>query len=276
MILKSPTNYAGSKDKLMSQLLKYFPEDVDTFYDVFCGGLSVSINSPYQRIIANDIITPLIQFYQSLYFMSINDWSDKEIEIIKSFKIDKTSKEQFLKVREEFNVDGNPYKFFALISSCTNNMMRFNKRFKFNQTFGERTINDNTIQKLNDYCKVMKNKNFTFTNLSYPELFKQFPPNQNDFVYLDPPYFQIAEAGYNAYWSKELEEGLYTLLDDLNEKNIRFALSGMSVHKGKTNPFLHKLEKFKIIELEHNYEKVARKKQNGESKEILITNYCNT
>jgi hypothetical protein len=93
---------------------------------------------------------------------------------------------------------------------------------------------------------------------------------------LDPPYFQIAEAGYNAYWSKELEEGLYTLLDDLNEKNIRFALSGMSVHKGKTNPFLHKLEKFKIIELEHNYEKVARKKQNGESKEILITNYCNT
>jgi DNA adenine methylase Dam len=271
MILKSPTNYAGSKDKLMSQLLKYFPEDVDTFYDVFCGGLSVSINSPYQRIIANDIITPLIQFYQSLYFMSINDWSDKEIEIIKSFKIDKTSKEQFLKVREEFNVDGNPYKFFALISSCTNNMMRFNKRFKFNQTFGERTINDNTIQKLNDYCKVMKNKNFTFTNLSYPELFKQFPPNQNDFVYLDPPYL-ISEAGYNAYWSKELEEGLYKLLDELDSKGVKFMMSNVSKHKGKENPHLDKIKKFNIIELDFDYEKVARKK-GSDSQEIIVMNF---
>ena len=45
MILKPPTNYAGSKDKLMPQIIEYFPKDVDTFYDVFCGGLSVSINS---------------------------------------------------------------------------------------------------------------------------------------------------------------------------------------------------------------------------------------
>jgi DNA adenine methylase len=170
MILKPPTNYAGSKDKLMPQLLKYFPENVDTFYDVFCGGLSVSINSPYKKIISNDIITPLIQFYQSLYSMSMNNYEDKEIEIIKSFKIDKTSKEEFLKVREEFNQDGDPYKFFALVSSCTNNMMRFNKSFKFNQSFGERTINDNTIQKLkhsNLITDLTKDNTWAFP--TYPE-----------------------------------------------------------------------------------------------------------
>ena len=271
MILKPPTNYVGSKDKLMPQLLEHFPKNVDTFYDVFAGGLSVSINSPYDRIIANDIITPLIQFYQSLQFMSLNNWEEKEIEIIQSFKIDKTSKEQFLKVREEFNQDGNPYKFFALVSSCTNNMMRFNKSFKFNQTFGERTINDNTIQKLRDYCKVMKTKNFTFTNLSYPELFKQFPVNQNDFVYLDPPYL-ISEAGYNAYWSKELEEGLYILLDELDSKGVRFMMSNVSKHKGKDNPHLDKVKNYKIVELDFDYEKVARKK-GSDSQEIIVMNF---
>lgn len=271
MILKPPTNYAGSKDKLMPQLLKYFPKDVDTFYDVFAGGLSVSINSHYDKIIANDIITPLIQFYRSLYIMSMNNWEEKEIEIIQSFKIDKKSKEQFLKVREEFNQDGNPYKFFALVSSCTNNMMRFNKSFKFNQTFGERTINDNTIQKLRDYCRVMKTKNFTFTNLTYSELFKQFELNKNDFVYLDPPYL-ISEAGYNAYWSKELEEGLYLLLDELDSKGIRFMMSNVSKHKGKENPHLSKISKYKIVELDFDYEKVAKKKV-SDTQEIIVMNY---
>jgi DNA adenine methylase len=271
MILKPPTNYAGSKDKLMPQLLKYFPENVDTFYDVFCGGLSVSINSPYRKIISNDIITPLIQFYQSLYIMSMNNCEDKEIDKIKSFKIDKTSKEEFLKVREEFNQDGDPYKFFALVSSCTNNMMRFNKSFKFNQSFGERTINDNTIQKLKDYAKVMKTKSFEFSNLSYPELFQKIPPGENDFVYFDPPYL-ISEAGYNAYWSKQLEEGLYELIDELDSRGIRFMMSNVSRHKGKENPHLNKLTKYKIVDLDFDYEKVAKKK-GSDTQEIIVMNF---
>ncbi len=196
---------------------------------------------------------------------------DKEIETILSFKIDKKSKDHFLKIREEFNIDGNPYKFFALVSSCTNNMMRFNKSFKFNQTFGERTINDNTIQKIRDYTDVMKNKNITFTNLSYLELFKQFTVNKNDFVYLDPPYL-ISEAGYNAYWSKDLESGLYNLLDELDSKNIRFMMSNVSKHKGVQNPHLNKIQKFKIINLDGDYEKVAKKK-NSDTQEIIVTNF---
>ena len=61
-------------------------------------------------------------------------------------------------MRETFNQEGaiDPFKFFSLCSSCTNNMMRFNKKFLFNQTFGKRSINDNTIQKLKDYSERIK------------------------------------------------------------------------------------------------------------------------
>jgi DNA adenine methylase Dam len=270
MILKPPTNFAGSKDKLMPQLLEYFPSDVDRFYDLFCGGLSVSINSPYKNIIANDIIKPLINLYSNLKASSENN-IEGEIEKIISFKIDKTSKEQFLKVREEFNSDGDPYKFFALVCSCTNNMMRFNKSFKFNQTFGERTINDNTIQKLRDYMFVMRNKNFNFSCQSYIDLLKLFPPNQKDFIYLDPPYL-ISEAGYNAYWSKELENGLYETIDDLDSKGIRFMMSNVSRHKGRDNPHMDKIKNYKIVELNFDYEKVARKK-GSDTKEIIVMNF---
>ena len=272
-MLKSPLNYAGSKHDLMEQLLQHFPssESVDRFYDVFTGGLSVTINSPYKVTIANDIIEPLIMFYKNLKQSSDSGLIDEEIIKIKSFSINKESQEEYNRVREEFNQTGNPYQFFALVSSCTNNMMRFNKSFKFNQSFGKRTINDSTIQKLKDYCNILKDKKVQFSNKSYLELFELFPPGKNDFVYLDPPYM-ISEAGYNAYWSKKMEESLYDLLDDLNSKGIRFVMSNLLKHKGVDNPYLERIKKYNIIELDYNYEKVARKK-GGDSVEIIVKNF---
>jgi site-specific DNA-adenine methylase len=138
--------------------------------------------------------------------------------------------------------------------------MRFNNSFKFNQSFGKRTINDSTIQKLREYCNVLKDKDIYFSNFNYQDLFKIQPVSDKDFVYLDSPYFALSEAGYNAYWSKQLEDGLYDLLNELDSKGIRFALSGMSIHKGIPNPNLSKLARFKILNLDFNYQKVARKR----------------
>lgn len=274
-ILKPPTNYSGSKDKLLPQLVEYFPnkENVNNFYDVFCGGLSVTINTEYNKIIANDIIEPLIHFYQILYDAANSNKVESEIQNLQKAKIDKDSKEDFLNVRLSFNKTRDPYLFFALVSSCTNNMMRFNKKFEFNQSFGKRTINLNTVQKIRDYCEVMIEKDILFTSMNFDELLKIYPPGKNDFVYLDPPYGFITEAGYNAYWGKENEAKLFDTIDDLNEKGIKFALSGVSIHKGKENPNMDRINKYKVIELDHSYEKVARKKNAGKSQEILVLNY---
>ena len=267
-MIKSPTNYTGAKDKIMEQLLEYFPKNVETFYDVFCGGLSVSLNSEYENIISNDIIEPLIRFYENL---KKSESIEDEINYIKSFAIDKTSKDEFNEVRKKFNLNKDPYLFFSLVSSCTNNMMRFNKKFEFNQSFGKRTINSSTIEKLYQFGNELKRRNIKFTNLNFLELFEKFPPKKEDFVYLDPPYL-ITEAGYNAYWSKDLETKLYDIIDKLNNDGIRFALSGVSKHKGIVNPHLDRLSKYNIINIKHDYQKVARKNI-GETQEILVINY---
>jgi hypothetical protein len=82
----------------------------------------------------------------------------------------------------------------------------------------------------------------------------------------------ISEAGYNAYWSKQLEEGLYELIDELDSMGIRFMMSNVSKHKGKENPHLNKLTKYKIIDLEFDYEKVAKKK-GSDTQEIIVMNF---
>lgn len=274
-ILKPPTNYTGSKHNLILELLKYFPskEDVSTFYDVFCGGLSVSINTDYDTIVANDTISPLIDFYTMLKYSADNGLIEKELKSILSYAIDKTSQDQFNEVRKEFNkTKNNPYLFFALVNSCTNNMMRFNKKGEFNQTFGKRTINDNTLDKVLKYMNRMKGKNITFTNQSFDELLSINPPSKGDFVYLDPPYW-ISEAGYNAVWDRKSESKLYDIMDEMDSNGVKFLMSNVSEHKGIVTPYIDRMKKWNMVEVNYDYEKVARKKEKGITKEVMIMNF---
>lgn len=61
-------------------------------------------------------------------------------------------------------------------------------------------------------------------------------------------------------------------MDELDSNGIKFMMSNVSKHKGKENPHLDKIKKYKIIELDFDYEKVARKK-GSDSQEIIVMNY---
>ena len=42
--VKSCLNYTGGKYKLLPQIIPLFPEDINMFVDLFCGGCNVGIN----------------------------------------------------------------------------------------------------------------------------------------------------------------------------------------------------------------------------------------
>jgi len=267
--LKSPLNYTGSKFNLLPEIKNNLPKDRTILYDLFCGGGSVFVNllPNYQTIYANDILIPLIRLYN---FLQNNKWEDV-IELISSEKIDKDSQEQYVKLREDFNLTGDFIKFFILVCSCTNNMMRFNKKFEFNQTWGKRTYNPSTEIKLKAYHnKIFSNNNLVLTHQSFETYDIDFA---NGIVYLDPPYY-ITNAGYNCYWSKNKEIMLYDFIDNLNKNGCKFLLSNVSEHKGIKNPYINRLSKYRIIDIEQNYDIVSRTGKSF-SKEILVKNYEN-
>lgn len=218
IILEPPTNYTGSKHKLIPQLIKYFPKDVDVFYDVFCGGLSVTINTNYERYVANDIITPLVEFYRMIYIAAKENRINDEISKILEFKIPKDDQDIYNKLRSDFNLDKDPYKLFSLICSCTNNLMRFSKKLNFNQTWGKRNISDKTVNKLHLYMDRLKEKELVFTNYSFENLFERNCPTKNDFVYCDIPY-EGTDCGYGVF-SKEVQKLFFNKIDELNSKGI--------------------------------------------------------
>lgn len=102
---------------------------------------------------------------------------------------------------------------------------------------------------------------------------------KDDFIYLDPPYL-LGLASYNEMggWTEKDEKDLYELLTKLDKKGIRFALSNVLEHKGKTNQIMKdwiNRNKYKVHKINYdyknsNYHSTAKI---NKTVEVLITNY---
>ncbi len=100
-------------------------------------------------------------------------------------------------------------------------------------------------------------------------------------MYCDPPYL-ITTGSYNdgkrgfKGWSEKEEVELLHLLDDLNSKNIKFALSNVLEHKGKVNTILLEWsKKYNVYDLNMSYSNSNYQTKNKDkaTREVLITNY---
>ena len=210
-MIETPFNYTGSKFKLLEQLLPYFDYTKSHFVDLFAGGGSVYTNvaDRYDNIIVNDVIKDLVDIHQSLLD------SDDIIAETKSICPPKGNPELFRSLREDYNSNPTPSKLWALMLSCNSNLIRFNQRGKFNQTYGERSWNTNTDKKVKLFTEHIRKYNGKFIFTSEP--FYKIPILTNKtMVYCDPPYGyvkdgnglignkQISEAGYNNFYYKSL------------------------------------------------------------------------
>ena len=264
--INSCFNYTGSKYKLLEQIIPHFDFSKENFVDLFTGGGSVYINvlDKYKNVIVNDIIKELIGIHKSIYE------SDSIIEDVKKLCPGKHDKEGYLALRDDYNNNPTPAKLWALMLCCTNNMMRFNKQFKFNQTHGVRTFNDSTESKINEFKSHIRN----FDNIYYhSKTFKDVQIMENTMYYIDPPYTN-SEAGYNAYWNKGDDILLTKYCNDVNKAGSTFMVSGVLEHDNKECILLNNLisEGYNVVELDFNYNKVSRK-GDKETREVIIKNY---
>ena len=63
--IQSPLNYTGGKYKLLKQILPNFPNEIDTFVDLFCGGCNVGINIEAKKVVYNDLNKNLLYLYNT-------------------------------------------------------------------------------------------------------------------------------------------------------------------------------------------------------------------
>ena len=284
-IIASPLNYIGGKYKLLPQILPLFPENIETFVDLFCGGCNVGINVPAKKTIFNDNLSFLIDLYKSFNSLSVTDIFNHIETRIKQFNLSLTNKEGYLELRRLYNSEKNPLDLFVLTAYSFNHQIRFNNSHEFNNPFGkERSyFNDHMKNNLLSFLKEVKSRNVEFSSTNFDN-FNFSSLSNNDFVYCDPPYL-ITTGTYNdgkrgfTGWNEKQEIKLLHILDELNKNNIYFALSNVLEHKGKENLILKNWveeKKYFVSYLSKNYSNsnyhtIDRNKNS--TIEVLITNY---
>lgn len=285
--IKSPLNYVGGKYKILDQIIPKFPKKINTFVDLFGGGFNVGINVDADTVVYNDVIEPLCELMNYFSNKNAEEVVQKLEDNISINGLDKENTDAFLKLRNKYNhsvyknEDDKIIDFYTLILYSFNYQIRFNQNMKYNTPFGKNrsSYNSNTKKNLEKFVnkinkinvKVSKEKfvDFDFSNLG-----------ENDFVYCDPPYL-ITTGSYNdgnrgiKDWTLDDEKKLLNILDDLNSKGIKFALSNVLVANDKKNEILTEWsKKYTVYIIENTFNNSNyRRKNKDDTIEVLITNY---
>ena len=278
--IKSPLNYIGGKYKLLPQLMKYFPTDINTFVDLFSGGFNVGINVKSNKTICNDINDFIIDLYKELYNSSVENVLDRINTNIKGYGLSKENESAYKKFRVHYNETKDPIDLYTLTCYSFNYQFRFNNNREYNNPFGRNRsqFSENMKNNLILFSDKLKNMNIEFSSKDFDKVSIE-NLGKDDFIYCDPPYL-ITTGSYNdgnrgfKDWKEEEEIKLYNYLDKANEKNIKFALSNVMEHKGKENKLLKEWsKKYKVIYLDNDYSNSSYNTKKGKSKEVLIINY---
>lgn len=300
--ISSPLNYIGGKARILDQLLPLMPTDIDIFVDLFCGGCNVGMNVPAEHTIYNDTSKPLIGLIKALKRMRNDTIINRINALIDEFEFSRTrdhdfayyggganlgvsvyNREKFLRLRERFNTypkKDNQYYIllYTLILFGFNNQLRFNDEGDFNLPVGKRDFNTTIEGKLIRFLDALRNQDCEFQTKD----FRRFDFDiltERSLVYCDPPYL-ITTATYNekSGWTEKDEQDLLNILDVLNARGIKFALSNVLRHEGKNNLVLQEWinrNHYVVHQLfmDYHYSNYQKKSKKADSTEVLITNY---
>lgn len=302
-MIQSPLNYTGGKYKLLPQILPLFPQNINTFVDLFCGGGDVGTNVECNQVLFNDIDQNVVGILNTFWRLEKAETFRMINETIEKYNLSRVSdngynyyncdgakgvgqynREPFSRMKKDFNrLNNKDFHYYILLYVLVvysfNNQIRFNGKGEFNLPVGKRDFNKRMQSKLSAFIDRLNNICCDFTSLDFRMIDVDALEN-NDFVYADPPYL-ITCATYNEQggWNEDLEYELYHYLDELHARNIRFALSNVLTSKGKINNILQdwigQNPQYICHHLNYNYSNSSyhTSDRTTGSDEVLITNY---
>jgi DNA adenine methylase len=259
--LKPLIKWSGGKSDEIKLFKDHFPETYDKYIEPFIGGGSVYFYLNPDNAVINDVHNELIDLYKA-----IADGKGKEIyEFMRQTPNDE---ETYYKVRDK--METNDYldrakQFYYQRKTCFRGMLRYNKNGKFNIPFGRyKTINFEEL--LNEDYEILL-KRTEILNKGFEYIFENYD-NENNFMFLDPPYdSEFTDYGY-CQFGKEEQQKLAFLFKNTKIKCLMII--------GKTE-FIEKLyEGYIVSEYDKKYKFKLYDNRVGEeinTKHLIIKNY---
>ncbi len=307
--MKTPLNYTGNKSRLIDQFVNHFPNNVNTFVDLFCGGATVGLSVEAKKIVFIDNNRHVINLLKHLSKFNLNSILNRLEVLINKYELSYSAKygykkyhdlrclqdnngfknynlKGFYRLREDYNRIKNKNTkeaydmLYLLVVYAFNNDMRFNRNGDFNLPVGKTDLNKSNIKKLKQYITRVREIDCEFIYGDFRDCKVKEILLDADFIYADPPYL-ITKAVYNeaGNWTEETEKEFISLLDELNRNSKKFAVSNVLNKVGVVNKplsdWLFQRKDLHVVDIDYHYKSSSYNKinRNAKEREVLIKNF---
>ena len=183
--------WAGSKRKLLTRLLPFVPPYFNRYFEPFSGSACLFFALCPSKAILNDINSELMHFYKCV--------RAHPISIYRKAAAYPRTKTQYLFLRSldpsRLNETDRAVRFFFLNRLCFNGLYRTNKKGFFNVPMGTNTGKFPSLQEVQKAASILQD--VRLCNKDFEDVLSDV--RQNDFIYLDPPYYSPVKRRRNEY-----------------------------------------------------------------------------
>ena len=267
--------WAGGKRQILDKLIKYVPEDFNTYYEPFVGGGALFFELSPKNAVINDSNEELINVFRCIkeeekLTKMCNELNHHEAN---------HSEEYYYKIR---NIDRDKNKFnrlsdykraartIYLNKACFNGLYRVNSKGEFNVPFGKKLkVNTYEGQNIGIIHAYLNFNNIKILSIDFEEAVKD--AKEGDFIYFDPPYDSDTST-FNSYtedgFSKDEQIRLSNVFKNLSDRGCYLMLSNHNtvlINELYKDFYIHKITAKRNIN--------SNGKKRGKVEEVIITNY---
>ena len=266
--------WAGGKRSIIDKLIKYSPDEYNTYFEPCVGGGALLYELSPKKAVINDYNKELMNVYECI--KDENKFANMCSELNKHET--NHSEEYYYEIRD---LDRDKKKFNKLADykraartiylnkACFNGLYRVNSKNEFNVPSGKKA-------KVNTYdgpnLGILNFNDIKLLSTDFEEAVKN--AKKGDFIYFDPPYDSDTST-FNSYtengFGKEEQKRLAEVFKDLDKRGCYVMLSNYNTKLIKE---LYKDFNFNYVEAQRNIG--ASSKNRGKVEEVIITNYKNT
>lgn len=212
---KPVIKWSGSKRPMANEIVGLFPKEIGTYYEPFCGGASVTAcllekveenKIRVGKIVCSDLNSDLIGLWNKIKESpsEVSSHYRKLWEELNGCNNGIAEKKAYFeKVRNRFNEERNPLDFLFLSRTCTNGLIRYNRKGSFNTSFHitRNGINPHSLDAIiYDWYGMLNKHNVEFRCCSFEDIH----PKEGDVVFCDPPYANTKGMYFGGFDNKVL------------------------------------------------------------------------
>ena len=231
MQIPHPFPYQGSKRTIARHILPFIPGDVSRLVEPFCGSAAISIvvaaRSASARFWLNDIDSALMSLWS--WILNRPDALASGYERLWNEQHPRR-KDFFFEIRDEFNRSRQPHHHLYLLARIVKGSVRYSSRGEFNQSPDNRRAGmkpETMRERIIGVSRLLQQRT-ELSSLDFRDILASV--NEDDLVYLDPPYQGASFARDRRYRAGVAYDDLADALSRLNDMRVSYILS----YDGKT------------------------------------------